>query len=128
MTIERINPEGLLSMPIYTQVVSAKPGKVVWISGQVGMDKDSKLVGRDFTSQATQVYENLKIALASVGATFDNVVKMTIFLTDPRYREALAPVRDRFVPGAKPASTLVVVAALAQPEWLLEIEAQAVIE
>jgi len=88
------------------------------------------LVGAgDFIAQATQVFENLGRALAAAGAGFSDLVKTTVYVTDPRYREALREVRDRYLDGnALPASTLVVVAGLALPEYLLEIEAVAVIE
>jgi enamine deaminase RidA (YjgF/YER057c/UK114 family) len=96
----------------------------------VAQDEHGQLVGAgDFVAQATQVFENLGKALASAGAGFQHLVKTTVFVTDPRYREALRDVRDKYLDSsALPASTLVVVAGLALPEYLIEIEAVAVIE
>jgi enamine deaminase RidA (YjgF/YER057c/UK114 family) len=128
MAVERIQPDGLSKPPTYTQVVKA--GNTVYIAGQVAQDENGQLVGPgDFVAQATQVFENLKTALAAAGAGFGNLVKTTVFVTDPRYREALRDVRSTYLADSPlPASTLVVVAGLAQPEYLLEIEAVAVID
>ena len=126
MSIERIQPDGLSRPPTYTHVVKA--GNTIYIAGQVAQDERGQIVGRgDFTAQATQVFENLKKALAAAGADFANLVKITVYVTDPRYREALAEVRSRYLGSALPASTLLVVAGLAQPDYLLEIEAVAVV-
>jgi enamine deaminase RidA (YjgF/YER057c/UK114 family) len=128
VAVERIQPDGLAVPPTYTHVVKA--GNTVYIAGQVSQDEHGQLVGAgDFVAQATQVFENLGKALASAGAGFQHLVKTTVFVTDPRYREALRDVRDRYLDSnALPASTLVVVAGLALPEYLLEIEAVAVVE
>jgi reactive intermediate/imine deaminase len=128
MSIERIQPEGLSKPPTYSQVVKA--GNTIYVAGQVAQDERGQLVGPgDFVAQANQVFENLKRALAAAGADFGNVVKTTVYVTDPRYRELLRDVRSKFLGDTPPpASTLVVVAGLAQPEYLLEIEAVAVIE
>jgi enamine deaminase RidA (YjgF/YER057c/UK114 family) len=81
------------------------------------------VVGRgDVAAQATQVFENLGKALASVGADFSHLVKITVYLTDPRYREALTSVRSHYLQSNLPASTLVIVAGLASPDYLVEIE------
>ena len=126
MSIERIQPDGLSRPPTYSHVVKA--GNTIYIAGQVAQDEQGQVVGRgDITAQAVQVFENLKKALAAAGADFENLVKITVYVTDPRYREALAEVRNRYLGSALPASTLVVVAGLAQPDYLLEIEAVAVV-
>lgn len=127
MPAERIQPQGLPKPPSYAQVVKA--GNTIYLAGQVAQDERGRLVGPgDFRAQATQVFENLKKALAAAGADFDKLVKITVYLTDPRYRESLMEVRAQYLRGALPASTLVIVAGLAQPEYLLEIEGIAVIE
>ncbi len=128
MSVERIQPEGLSRPPTYSQVVKA--GNTIYIAGQVAQDERGQLVGPgDFVAQANQVFENLGKALAAAGAGFGDLVKTTIFVTDPRYREALRDVRNTYLGSTPPpASTLVVVAGLAQPEYLLEIEAVAVVE
>jgi enamine deaminase RidA (YjgF/YER057c/UK114 family) len=82
----------------------------------------------DFRAQATQVFENLKAALASVGAGFEHVIKTTNFLVDVSHRPVLREVRERYLNNAAPpASTLVGVTALAFPEWMVEIEAVAMV-
>lgn len=127
MAVEYINPRGLYRAPTYSHVVKA--GNTVYVAGQVARDENGNLVGPgDITAQAVRVFENLRIALAAGGADFRNVVKITIFLTDPRFREALGKVRTQYIKDPVPASTLVVVAGLAEPDFLLEIEAIAVVE
>jgi enamine deaminase RidA (YjgF/YER057c/UK114 family) len=127
MTVERIQPDGLSRPPTYSQVVKA--GNTIYIAGQVAQDEQGQVVGAgDFVAQANQVFENLAKALAAAGASFGDLVKTTIYVTDPRYREALRDVRTKYLGSTPPpASTLVVVAGLAQPEYLLEIEAVAVV-
>jgi len=127
MTVERIHPPGLNKSPVYAHVVKA--GNTIYVAGQVAQDETGQVVGRgDITAQATQVFENLKKALAAAGADFRNVVKINIYLTDPRYREPLGKVRAQYIRDPLPASTLVVVAGLAEPDYLIEIEAVAVVE
>jgi enamine deaminase RidA (YjgF/YER057c/UK114 family) len=128
MPVERVQPDGLATPPTYSHVVKA--GNTVYIAGQVAQNENGQLVGAgDIVAQATQVFENLGKALAAAGAGFEHLVKITVFVTDPRYREALSAVRSNYLDrNALPASTLLVVAGLALPEYLLEIEAVAVIE
>jgi enamine deaminase RidA (YjgF/YER057c/UK114 family) len=120
-----------LSKPFgYSHVVELTgPGRMIFIAGQVPLDRDGALVGPgDFRAQATQVFENLKLALADVGAGFEHVVKTTNFLADVSHRPILREVRDRYLnAAAPPASTLIGVTALAFPEWLVEIEAVAMV-
>ena len=126
MPKERIQPPGLSRPPTYTHVVKA--GDTVYIAGQTPVDEQGQVVGRgDITAQTTQVFENIKKALAAAGADFSDLVKITVYVTDPRFREALSEVRRRYLTDELPASTLVVVAGLANPDYLLEIEAIAVI-
>jgi enamine deaminase RidA (YjgF/YER057c/UK114 family) len=101
----------------------------VAVSGQVALDESGELVGRDDpTAQAEQTFENLRRCLAAAGASFDDVVKLTYFLTDMRSLPQVMQVRNRFIPSeAKPASTAVQVVGLAAPDFLLEIEALAVV-
>ena len=127
MPAERIQPQGLPTPPTYSHVM--KTGNTVYIAGQVAQDEQGQVVGRgDFTAQATQVFENLKKALAAAGADFTNLVKITTYVTDPRYREPLTEVRGRYLRDPLPTSTLVVVAGLALPEYLVEIEGVAVVD
>ena len=100
------------------------PGRIVYIAGQLGLKPDGKIAG-DFRAQAIQAFENLKNALAAVGAGFDDVVKLNNYLIDipanlPVYRE----VRDKYVNTASPpASTTIGVPALARGDALFEVEA-----
>ena len=128
MAAEHIQPDGLAAPPTYTHVVKA--GNTIYIAGQVAQDEHGQLVGPgDFVAQANQVSANLGRALAAAGAGFEHLVKTTVYVTDPRYRELLRDVRAKYLGSAPPpASTLVVVAGLALPEYLLEIEAVAVVE
>ncbi len=128
--IERIQPDGLRQPPTYTPVVRATGGSTIYISGQVSADVDGNIVGvGDFEAQARQVFSNLRLALASVGADFSNVVKITTFIVNytPDLREVYGAARAEATGDSLPASTLIGVQALAMPEYLIEIEAVAVV-
>lgn len=114
----------------YSHVVTAS-GTMVFISGQIALDKEGKIVGLgDMRAQAAQVYENLKAALAAAGATFADVVKQNTYVVGLNAESiaAVREVRGRYLPDANPpASTLVGVTALAMDGLLIEIEMVAVI-
>jgi enamine deaminase RidA (YjgF/YER057c/UK114 family) len=131
-SITRINPPGLGTPPGYSQVVDVSAGRIIFVAGQTAVDRDGNVIGKnDFAAQAAQVFRNLGIALEAAGCTPANLVKLTVFLTDMdnlvRYREA----RNRFfasvTPPAVPAVTLVEVAKLYGPEFMIEIEAIAAV-
>lgn len=131
MTIERIQPEGLARPTGYTHVVRARGGSTVYISGQISADAAGNVVGEgDFATQARQVYENLRAALASVGAGFEQVAKMNTYIVNyrPELRDALRAARAAVMGDAAPASTLIGVQALAAPAYLIEVEAIAVLD
>jgi 2-iminobutanoate/2-iminopropanoate deaminase len=128
-SVRYINPSTMAKPPGYTHVVEVNgPGRTIYIAGQLGYDAAGKQ-GVDFRAQATLVYENLKVAIESVGGKMENIVKLNAFLTDiraqlPIYRE----VRDKFVNvAAPPASTTLEVSKLAREGALLEVEAIAVL-
>jgi enamine deaminase RidA (YjgF/YER057c/UK114 family) len=129
--IERPRAEGLFHNPAYSQVVVASGARTVFISGQVSVDAGGALVGKgDLAAQTTQAMRTLEVALASAEATFADVVKITTYVVDyrPELRPIIGGARSPFFgSGAPPASTLVGVSALAAPEWLIEIEAIAVV-
>src|SRR5436190_19320308 len=126
--IKRTNPPELSKPTGYTHVVEASGGKTVYISGQIALDKDAKVVGQgDMKAQAEQVFRNLQAALAAAGATFKDVVKMNTYTTDMSQVQAVRDVRARYFGDMTPASTLVQVVHLARPEFLLEIEVIAVV-
>lgn len=123
-----INPEGLNKPPGYSHVVEATaPARIVYIAGQLGTDRDGK-VSSDFRLQAVQAYENLKTALAAVGARFEHVVKFNNYLVDTKYLPIFRQVRDSYLSDAnRPASTTLAISGLAREGALLEIEAVAVL-
>ncbi len=127
MPIERLQPDGLQDTPLYRQAIKA--GNTVYIAGQIAVDQDGQIVGRgDVTAQATQVFENLSKALAAAGADWSHLVKITVYVTDAGLRDPVREVRRRYLGSPDPVvSTFVVVAALALPELLIEIEGIAVL-
>lgn len=127
-----LNPKTISKPPGYSHVVEATgPGRIVYLAGQLGLDMGGKVVGQagDFRAQAIQTFENLKAALAEVGATFDDVVKINNYLIDlerdlPVFRE----VRDMYLnTKAPPASTTIQISALARAGALLETEMIAIL-
>jgi enamine deaminase RidA (YjgF/YER057c/UK114 family) len=130
--LRHIRPDGLFNHPAYTQVVSAQGSRTVYVSGQVATDADGNLVGGDdLAAQTEQVMKNLRTALSAAGAGFADVSKITVFVVDyrPEHRPVIAEVRGRYLAADRPpASTLVGVTALAAPEYLIEIEAVAVVD
>lgn len=124
-----INPPSLAKPTGYTHVVVAPDGRTVYVAGQVALDSTGELVGAgDFRAQADQVFRNLERALAGVGGGLDDVVKTTTFITDRKHLPALRDARSKHLDSARPpASTLLVVSGLARPDFLIEIEAIAVL-
>ena len=126
--VEYMNPPTLSAPTGYTHVVQVHRGRTVYIAGQVAFDKSGNVVGKgDFAAQATQVFENLKLALAAAGATFDNLVKVTTFVTDLSQIQVLREIRAKYYGKNAPASTLVQITQLANPAFMIEIEAIAVV-
>ncbi len=124
MPMKHIQPETLHPTPGYTHVVVG--AGLAFISGQVALDRDRRLVGRgDVEAQAVQAFANLELALAEAGATLEDVLRLNTYVTDAAFVAPFRTVRDRILPTPQPASTLVVVAALADADWLIEIEAVA---
>jgi enamine deaminase RidA (YjgF/YER057c/UK114 family) len=114
--------------PGYTHVVEATtPGRLVYLAGQLGVDREGKVVG-DFREQAVQTFENLKNGLAAVGGSFADVVKLNNYLLDMNDLPVFREVRDSYLGrGNRPASTTIAIAGLAREGALLEIEAVAVL-
>jgi len=129
---EFINPKALLAPPGYSHVAKVNKGTIVYLAGQVPCDASGKLVGAgNVEAQAEQVYSNIRIAIEAAGGTMADIVKLTTFIlaeVDPANLSKLRAVRDRYVNSAHPpASTLLYISRLAQPGWLIEIEAVAAI-
>ena len=110
------------------QVVVAE-GKFVFVRGQIGQDLDtSASVGiGDVSAQTEQAMANIKTLLEEAGSKLEHVCKITIYIVDPRYRETVYRVVGKWLKGVFPVSTGIVVSALARPEWLVEVDAIAVI-
>jgi enamine deaminase RidA (YjgF/YER057c/UK114 family) len=128
-TFDLISPVSMHRPNGYSHLAKVKNGTPVFIAGQVALDPSGHLVGAgDLRTQAQQVFENLRSAVEAAGGSFYNIVKLNVYVVDrshlPQYRE----VRDQFIDvGNPPASTAVQVAALFRPEFLIEVEAVAVV-
>ncbi|MBJ3775758.1 RidA family protein [Acuticoccus mangrovi] len=120
-------PEQQLDNDLCQTVVAR--GQMVFVRGQIGQDLDtSESVGvGDATAQAEQAMTNIKMLLEEAGSELAHVCKITIYIIDPRYREAVYRVVGKWLKGVYPVSTGIVVSALARPEWVVEIDAIAVI-
>ncbi|MBV8428024.1 MAG: RidA family protein [Hyphomicrobiales bacterium] len=125
--INFINPAEVSTPTGYSHVAEVRGGRLIYISGQIALDSQGKLVGKgDLEAQADQVFRNLGAALASVGCTVRNIVKFTVFMRDVKDVAAYRRARDRFMgDGPRPASTLVEVSGLVSEDFLIEIEAVA---
>jgi enamine deaminase RidA (YjgF/YER057c/UK114 family) len=102
---------------------------VVYIRGQIGQDLDTREnvgVG-DVEAQTDQAMSNIKILVEEAGGTMEDIVKIVVYLTDIRFREPVYRAMGRWLKGVYPVSTGLVVSALARPEWLVEIDATAVL-
>jgi enamine deaminase RidA (YjgF/YER057c/UK114 family) len=109
-------------------VVTAGPGRHVFVAGQVALDANGQVVGKgDIVAQTRQVMENLRLALEAAGAGFADVVKVVNYITDVELFGQMAEVRKEFLVEPFPVSTLVEVPALIFPDLLIEIEAIAVV-
>jgi enamine deaminase RidA (YjgF/YER057c/UK114 family) len=131
-SITRINPPDLGTPPGYSQVVDVSAGRFIFIAGQTAADRNGNVVGKDdFAAQAAPVFRNLGIALEAAGCTAANLVKLTVFLTDMNNLVSYREARNRFfatvTPPAAPAVTLVEVAKLYGPDFMIEIEAIAAV-
>lgn len=119
-----VRPDGLPPVIGYSHAVLFS-GPMMVISGQVPVDADGNLVGKDdAAAQVRQVFDNLAGVLAAAGATMAQVVKFTYFVTDMSLLPAVRQIRDEFIDVSRPpASSLVQVAGLVNPDFMIEIEA-----
>jgi enamine deaminase RidA (YjgF/YER057c/UK114 family) len=120
-------PEQKLDNDLCQAVVAR--GRTVFLRGQVGQDLDTgKSVGiGDAAAQADQAMRNIKTLLAEAGAAPEHICKIVVYITDPRYREAVYRTIGAHLKGVFPVSTGLVISALARPEWVVEVDATAVI-
>lgn len=110
------------------QAVVAR-GTLVFLRGQVGQDletRESVAIG-DAAGQAEKAMGNIKLLLEEAGGKLEHITKITIYIIDPRYREPVYLAVGKWLKGVFPVSTGLVIAGLARPEWLVEVEAMAVI-
>jgi enamine deaminase RidA (YjgF/YER057c/UK114 family) len=132
MAVHRhLNPPAIPAPRGYSHVVETKgPSRTIYLAGQLGMTPDGKFAGDrgDFRAQAIQCFENVKAALAAVGATFEHVVKLNNYLVDMAHLPVYFEVRDRYVDTKNPpASTTIQISKLAREDALYEVEAIAVV-
>lgn len=107
---------------------AVRAGQTVYLRGQVGTDFEGRLIGLgDPAAQADQAMRNVKQLLEEAGSDLSHIVKTTTYITDPRFREPVYREVGKWLKGVYPISTGLVVAGLAQPEWLMEIDIIAVI-
>lgn len=128
-TIERYCAKDVFDPPAYSQAVKVSGAQtILFLSGQVAYDAQGNPAHRgDFAAQARVVFQAIRAQVEAGGGTLASVVKLNTYLTDIRHRAELQPVRAEFFGQKTPASTLVAVAALAHPDWLIEVEAIAVV-
>jgi enamine deaminase RidA (YjgF/YER057c/UK114 family) len=131
MPTQFLNPKGLCPTFGWTHVVTSTGGRTIYVSGQVAVNERGEVVGKgDLRKQTQQAFENIKIALAAAGATFRDVVKTNLYVVGlrPEHVPILREVRSQYVSAEHPpASTLVGVSSLVGADWLIEIEAVAVV-
>ena len=122
--VKHSNPAGLWTSPRLTQMVEVQGARMIYLSGQTPADASYKVRSADFREQARAVYDNIEIALRAAGATLDNIVKTTTYLTNAADIPALREVRSERYRDLKvpPANTLLVVSRLAEPDFLIEID------
>ena len=127
-----LNPDGLNKPAGYTHVVVTEPRKLVYISGQVAWDNKGEIVGKgDFRAQVTKALENLRLALSAAGATMEDLIKVNYYVVNlkPDQVPIIREVRSRYFSAEyPPASTLVGVTALVREDFMIEIEAVAVVK
>lgn len=113
-----------LSAPLSHYTDAVRFGDILFVSGLTAHDAEGRIVGEnDAATQTRQILKNLGLVLDAAGATFADVLKVTVFLTNVDDRAAINPVRQEYFGSARPASTLIEVSRLALPEMKVEIEA-----
>lgn len=121
-----LNPPSFKVRGSYSPGWEVSNGRTIYVAGQVPWDLNGQTVCKgDVAGQTRQVFENIRTILAEAGAGLEHVVKITIFAADIKYRDAINKVRSETFKPPYPASTQVAVAALVDPDWMVEIEAVA---
>ena len=126
---QQINSEKVKPVGAYSTGWKVSNGHLITLAGQVATDLDGNTVGGDdIKAQARQVYENIKAALEAAGAGMEDIIRLTVYLTDHANFPGSMEVRQTYFNEPYPASTLLIVSGLAKPEWLIEIDAIAFVE
>jgi 2-iminobutanoate/2-iminopropanoate deaminase len=127
--IEKFCAPGVFDPATYSQGIKVTRAQtLLFLSGQVAYTADGGVACRgDFKGQARGAYDAIKALVESQGGTMADIIKITTYLTDMNYRVDLAPVREEYFGKKGPASTLVEISSLAHPDWMIEIEAIAVL-
>jgi enamine deaminase RidA (YjgF/YER057c/UK114 family) len=131
VALERINPDELPTPESYTRVISAAGSRFVFVAGQVAEDAEGKLVAPgDLAAQARQAFANVGLALAAAGARPEQVARITIYVVDhrPEYLPDISAARIAVFGDHRPADTLLGVETLAEPGYLIEVDAIAVVD
>ena len=130
MSFQVIQPDSVHDTTAFAYSHAVRMGDLIFVAGEVPRDRNGDLVGKgDVRVQTEQVFENLKAVLESAGSGLDKVGKVTVLTTSLAYRPIIHEIRSRVFQevGHLPASTLAVVTSLADPDWLVEIEAVAMV-
>ncbi|MEU0403843.1 RidA family protein [Streptomyces sp. NPDC006197] len=133
MALHKINPDTLARPHGFAQIMVGTGSKIVVTSGQVGVDKDHKLVGSDYRSQARQAAENVYLAIAAAGGTPADIARLMLYVVDAspaNLEEVYAGLGEAgAVAGGKATTmTLIGVMALSDPAWLVEMDATAILD
>jgi reactive intermediate/imine deaminase len=127
MSREVIRPSTVHPVKAYSHAI--RNGNIIHVAGQVALDQQGNLVGKgDIKIQAEQVFKNLKAVVEAAGGSMQHIAKITTFTTNVAYRPIISEVRARYFPTDPPASTFLVIRSLAEPGFLLEVEAVAVLD
>lgn len=128
-TIEKFCAPGVYDPPTYSQGIKVTEARtVLFLSGQVAYDQHGGVLHRgDFKGQAREAFRALQALVEAAGGRMEHIVKLNTYVIDIRYRPDLVGIREEFFGRKGPASTLVEVSALAHPDWLIEVEAIAVV-
>jgi reactive intermediate/imine deaminase len=128
MSYTTITPAEAKPVANYKMATRMEGGRLLYIAGQVARDADGEVLGKgDIRVQARQVFQNVQAVLQAAGGELTDLLKITTYITNITDFPAVAEIRSSFFPGALPASTLIVVSRLAQPELLIEVEGMAAI-
>jgi 2-iminobutanoate/2-iminopropanoate deaminase len=129
MTVTRLNPDTMHKNPAFSQgIVVEGPAKTIYVGGQNGVNAKGEVVGNDIASQSAQAFKNLITVLEAAGASLDDVIKITIYLVQGQsLQDAFAAVQKVQAMRVPPTVSMSVVVGLANPNYLIEIDAVAVV-